>query len=307
MITFLIIVGVLIVSVVGLGLYSIQSRRPKFFSGDLKSLEKKLFEEFKNGLSLEAQKLLTVQLSRPKKGVRLYFDKSYSLELYDDNKDFAFPRKDGSKIGTVTFKFKDEKYTATFPTYIGRVSGIDVRPSPKKFLNKDNIEVIKVKITNDPMEKIDLTVIPEYYSETDELPDLLKKLSQEFRIRNIRKALPEKQRELFIKTCDTKLPDDFLELSKETDGFEIDDTQVHGLSDMEPVSMDNGYYLKLIETSDGFVTLKQSKRTTKLMYFSIEDETVQKGMGQSFLDALREVCAKGTTGNKRYAPLRDGE
>jgi hypothetical protein len=306
MITFLVIVGLLIVSVIGLGFYSIQSRRPKFFSGDLKSLEKKLFEEFKNALSPEARKLLTAQLSKPKKGVRLYFEKSYSLELYHDTNDFAFPRKDGSKIGTLTFKFKDEKYTATYPTYIGRIWGIDIRPSPRAFLNSDDIEIIEVKITNDPMEKIDLTVTSEYYSETDELPSLLKKLRHEFRIRNIRKALPEKQRELFIKTSDAKLPEDFLELSKETDGFEIDDIQVHGLSDMEPVSMDDGYYLKLIETSHGLVTLKQSTRTTKLMYFSIEDETVKTDMGQNFVAALRGVCAKGT-GNKRSAPLPDAE
>jgi hypothetical protein len=306
MITFLVIVGLLIVSVIGLGFYSIQSRRPKFFSGELKSLEKKLFEEFKTALSPEARKLLTAQLSKPKRGVRLYFEKSYSLELYHDTTDFAFPRKDGSKIGTLTFKFKDEKYTATFPTYNGRIGGIDIRPSPRAFLNSDDIEVINVKITNDPMEKIDLTVTSEYYSETDELPSLLKKLSHEFRIRNIRKALPEMQRDLFIKTSGAKLPKDFLELSKETDGFEIDDIQVHGLSDMEPVSMDNGYYLKLIETGDGLVTLKQSRRTTKLMYFSIEDETVKTDMGQNFIAALRRVCAKGT-GNKRSAPLPDAE
>jgi hypothetical protein len=220
------------------------------------------------------------------------------LELYDDNKDFLFPRKDSSKLGTLTFKFKNEKYVATFPTHVGRVWGIDVRPSPRKFLSKANIEVIKIKITNDPMEKVDLTVIPEYYSDTNELPSLLKVLSKEFKIRNIRKGLPEKQRELFIKTCDAKLPEDFLELSKETDGFEIDEIQVHGLSDMEPVSMDNGYYLKLIETSEGFVTIKQTKRTTKLTYFSIEDESVITDMGQSFIGALKKVSVKGTTGNK---------
>src|SRR5690349_11961435 len=126
MITFLIIVGIIAFLVVGLGFYSIQSRRPKFFSGDLKPLENKLLEEFKNALSPDAQKLLAAQLSRPKSGVRLYFEKSYSLELYDSHKDFLFPRKDSSKLGTLTFTRKGEKYTATFPTYLGRISGIDV-------------------------------------------------------------------------------------------------------------------------------------------------------------------------------------
>src|SRR5687768_4086606 len=105
MITFLIIVGVIVVSLIGFGFYSIQSRRPKFFSGDLKPLEKRLYDEFKTGLSPDAQKLLTAQLSTPKRGCRLYFEKSYSLELYSDNKDFLFPRKDNSKLGSLTFKF----------------------------------------------------------------------------------------------------------------------------------------------------------------------------------------------------------
>lgn len=290
MITFFIITGTIIVAIIGFGLYRIQSQRPKFFKGNLKPLEKRLFEELKKDLSAPAQQLLAEQLANLKRGCRLYFEKSYSLELYEDTKkEYLFPRKDDSKLGTITFQHNGQKYTATFPTYHGRIWGIQVRPSPKQFLNTSTIEVIKRKILNDPMEGIDLIVTPEYFTESENLPQLLKELKNDFEITKIKKALPENKRVLFIKTKETKLPEDFLELTKATDGFEIGDIQVYGLSGMESVAMDDNDYLKLVETTQGVLTIQQSKQTTRLKYFSFEDRTATKEMGERFMPALKEL------------------
>lgn len=53
MVTLLIIIGCVILTIVGLAFYSINSRRPKFFRGDLKPFEKSLFAELENKLPQE--------------------------------------------------------------------------------------------------------------------------------------------------------------------------------------------------------------------------------------------------------------
>ena len=167
--TTLTIIGVIVLTIICLGLYIVNSRRPKFFTGDLKPLEKTLFAELQKNLDGSTSALITNQLLELKRGVRLYFEKSYNLELYDDKK-FAienenlFNRKDEFKLATLTFTHKSTKYTAEFNTYSGRVWGITVRPNPKAILSSKNITVDKFKLNNDPTEKLELEVKIEYYS-----------------------------------------------------------------------------------------------------------------------------------------------
>src|SRR4051812_27860373 len=115
MATFLIIIGCIILTIVGLAFYSINSRRPKFFKGDLKAFEKSLFSELQNKLPQEVGQLIPKQLDFLKRGVRLYFPKSYTLELYDDktnplSNDLLFNRKDEFKLATISFSHNDTKY-----------------------------------------------------------------------------------------------------------------------------------------------------------------------------------------------------
>ena len=114
----------------------------------------------------------------------------------------------------------------------------------------------------------------------------MQELNQKYKISHIQKPLPEKQRQLFIKLSDTKLPDDYLSLCEQTNGFNINDISVFGLGTFQSVSLDDDNYLMLAEKSNGCLIIKQSKRTTKLKYHSYEDETDIRDLGDKFINAL---------------------
>ena len=291
MVTFLVILGLIILIIVGLAFYSINSRRPKFFRGDLKALEKSLFEELEKKLPQQVGQLIPKQLDFLKRGVRLYFPRSYTLELYNDktnplSDELLFNRKDEFKLATISFAHNAIKYKADFQTYSGRVWGMTVRPSPRKILGTKIKTFGKFKLSNDPTEKLDFEIVTEYYADNDIFNGALQELKQKYRLTQIKKPLPDKQRQLFIKQSETKLPEDFIGLCEQTNGFNIDETSVGGIGSWQSVPLDSDNYLILAEKSSGCLTIKQSKRSTKLKYHSYEDETDIRDLGDNFLKAL---------------------
>lgn len=292
--TTLTIIGFIVLTLIGLGVYLINSRRPKFFTGDLKPLEKTLFAELKKNLDNSTSTLITNQLLKLKRGVRLYFEKSYNLELYDDKKfqienENLFNRKDEFKLATLTFTHNSTKYTAEFNTYSGRVWGITVRPNPKSILSSKNIMVDKFKLNNDPTEKLDLEVKTEYYNPNDVFNGVLHELQTKHSLTKVSKPLPDKQKLLFIKLTEAKLPADYLKLMEETNGFSINDTFIHGLSDLQNVTLDDNNYLILADNSSGHLLLKQSKTKTIMKYQSIENESDSRDLADNFIEAMEQL------------------
>jgi hypothetical protein len=291
MITILITISCVILTIIGLVYYSINSRRPKFFRGDLKAFEISLFTELGNKLPQEVGPLISKQLDFLKRGVRLYFPKSYTLELYADkinplSKKILFNRKDEFKLATILFTHNKIKYRADFQTYSGRVWGITVRPSPRKILGIKIITFDKFKLSNDPTEKLDFEILTEYFAENEVFNSTLQDLKQKYVLTQIKKPLPDKQKELFIKQSETKLPLDYISLCKQTNGFNINDVSVGGLGSWQSVPLEDDNYLILAEKSNGCLTIKQSKRSTKLKYHSYDDETNIRDLGDNFLKAL---------------------
>jgi hypothetical protein len=291
MVTFLIIIGCVILTIVGIAYYSVNSRRPKFFRGDLKAFEKSLFIELEKKLPQDVGLLIPKQLSFLKRGVRLYFPKSYTLELYDDKtnpslSEDLFNRKDEFKLATISFTHNGIKYKADFQTYSGRIWGMTVRPSPRKILGTKIKTFDKFKLNNDPTENLNFEIVTEYYADNEVFNGKLQDLKQKYGLTQIKKPLPDKQRELFIKQSETKLPTDFISLCEHTNGFTINDAIVGGLGSWQSIPFDDDNYLMLAEKSSGCLTIKQSKRSTKLKYHSYEDETDIRDLGGNFFDAL---------------------
>lgn len=291
MVTFLIIIGCIILTIVVFAFYSINSRRPKYFRGDLKVFEKSIFIELENKLPQEVGQLISKQLDFLKSGVRLYFPKSYSLELYDDKtnpllNEVLFNRKDEFKLASISFTHNDIKYIADFQTHSGRVFRMTVRPSPRKNLGTKIKIFDKFKLCNDPTEKLDFEIVTEYFADDEFFNGTLQDLKKKYGLTQIKKPLPEKQRVLFIKQCDAKLPIDYISLCEQTNGFNINEASVCGLGSWQSVPLDDVNYLILAEKSNGCLTIKQSKHSTKLKYYSYEDETDIRDLGDNFLNAL---------------------
>lgn len=289
--TFIIVIGCVILTIVGLGFYSINSRRPKFFNGDLKPFEKSLFCELQNTLPQDVGLLIPKQLDYLKRGVRLYFPKSYTIELYAEKtnalpNELLFNRKDEFKLATISFAHNNIKYKANFQTYSGRIWGMTVRPSPKKILGTKIKTFHKFKLINDPTERLDFEIVTEYFTDNETFNGPLQELKQNYSLTQIKKPLPDKQRDLFIKQCETKLPADYISLCEQTNGFKINEASVSGLGSWQSVPLEDDNYIMLAEKNGGCLTIKQSKRSTKLKYHSYEDETDIRDLGDNFLKAL---------------------
>jgi hypothetical protein len=201
MLIFLTVIGIIFLALAGLAIYSANLRRPKFFKGSLKPFEKSLYGMLENELEGPAGQLIPKQLAYLKRGVRLYFPKSYSLELYNDKQnplpdEILFERKDEFKLATLSFIVGDTKYKAEFTTYSGRVWGFTVRPSPKKILTKSLTGLDKFKCNNDPMQKLDLQITVEYYPEGETFDGILGELAKQYELAGVQKSLPQKQKEL---------------------------------------------------------------------------------------------------------------
>jgi hypothetical protein len=288
---FIILAGIILL-IAGLRVYVILTRPRKPFRGELKPLEKSLFEELAKNLPPEAGELVPGQLACLKRGDRIYFEKSFSLELYPDKnnplpENILFNRKDEFQLATIAFTVAGTKYKAQFSTYSGRLWGMTIRPRPKKLLNRRATSFGKFTLNNDPMEKLDLEIITEYYSDTDKINGGLSELMKDHNITQVKKPLPEKQRQLFIKLTDTKLPEDYLSLCDQTNGFEIDGASVFGLGALQSVALEDNNYLMLAEKEGGCLVIKQSKRSVILQYHSYEDETDVKNLEDNFIQALK--------------------
>jgi hypothetical protein len=284
------ILGSIILILVALAFYSINSRRPKFFRGELNPFEKSLYKALENKIGAAGQ-LIPLQLNYLNRGVRLYFEKSYTLELYQNKenllpKDILFNRKDEFKLSTLGFSHNKTKYTATFKTNSGMLYALTVKPNPKRIFGKEIHSFEKFTIHNDPTEKLDLEVDTEYFTASDKITGILEELMSKYKIINIQKPLPEKQQQLFTKLSETKLPEDYLLLCNQTNGFEIDEATVFGLGNIEQVSLDDDNHLILAEHRAGCLVIKQSKRPTKLKYQSYEDATDIRDLDYRFLKAL---------------------
>jgi len=284
----LITLGVFILIIIGLGAWRINARRPKFFKGRLKNLESLLFRELADRLPADAGALVRKQAAQVKGGTRLYFPKSYCLETYGSpTEDSLFPRTDSFKLATLSFTHGVTNYKVEFKTYNGHVVETVIRPSCKPILGVIRVEVTRFKLNNDPMEKLDLTIVREFYEPGESFTGMLGKWQAKYSIKEVLKPLPGRQRELFVKLAEAKFPADYLELMTQTNGFEVGETVVHGLgAALESVSLEDDNYLTLAENGAGVLSLRQSRRSTELRFHSLEDESDFRDLGDNFGQAM---------------------
>lgn len=291
MFTILIILGVTVAIVIWLGFVAVNRRRPKFFRGRLKPLEKSLYQELARKLPPAAAKRMTEQLSYLRRGVRCYYPKSYTLELFDDAerplpKEVRFERADAYTVATVHFTMGQIKYKAEMAAAQGRVSGITVRPNPKAILFTSMKEPDRFRLNNDSMEKGEIETSTDYFPPDSPFDGRLGALAAEHVVREVRRPLAEEQWKQLLRRSDTRFPDDWIDLFRQTNGFMLDNCQVFGWGAMEDLSLEDGTYRMLAEKASGCLAIRKIKKRTEIKYFSYNGDAEGKVLGDNFLTAL---------------------
>ena len=68
----------------------------------------------------------------------------------------------------------------------------------------------------------------------------------------------------YTKQIDAKLPDDYLELIKQTEGLDLEQSKIFGISEIYRTGLDDGNYYHLAEFDDGIIAVKEGDRDGKI-------------------------------------------
>lgn len=272
----LIILGVLI-GIIGLIFLALviasNRRRPKFNNKGFTDLEKNLLSELYELFDSEIQLKLKAQIEyfETKRKWRQYWEKSMSMELYGDNENplsnnLRYKRKDESKLATIRFQANNEKYHIEFDNYDGRIWGWKIRPNPKSIMKATTINVTSKKINNDPnsfaqssFKKEKLKSIPKYNGLLGHL-DNIQSINQVF------KPIGAEFLENYINRIDSKLPKEYLEIIKQTEGVDFKDYSILGISEIRSTGLDDGNYFHLVEFDDGVIAVKEEDKSGTIYY-----------------------------------------
>jgi hypothetical protein len=272
----LIILGVLI-GIIGLIFLALviasHRRRPKFNNKGFTNLEKQLLAELYELFDLEIQTKLKTQIQyfEPKRKWRQYWDKSMSVELYGDNENpfsdnFRYKRKDESKLATIRFKANDEKFNIEFNNYDGRIWGWKIRPNPKSIMKVTPINVTSKKVNNDPNSFAQITFIKEKLKSLPKFGGLLGELNNIQSINQAFKPIGSEFLENYIKIIDSKLPIEYLDIIKQSEGVDFGDCCILGISEIRSTGLDDGNYFHLAEFDDGVIAVKEEDRSGTIFY-----------------------------------------
>lgn len=248
-------------------------RRPKFNNKVFTPLEKKLLAELYKLFDSGVQAKLKAQIEyfEPKRKRRQYWKKSMSMELYGNNENplsdhLRYKRKDESKLATIRFKANTDKYHIEFNNYDGRIWGWKIRPNPKNIMNLTSINITSKKINNapnsftqSPFQKEKLKSIPKFNGLLGEL-HTIESINQVF------KPIGTKHLENYINRIDSKLPAEYLDIVRQSEGVDFAAFSILGLSEIRTTGLDDGNYYHLAEFDDGILAVKEEEKNGNVYY-----------------------------------------
>jgi hypothetical protein len=261
----LIIFGVLI-GIIGLIFLALvvasYRRRPKFNNKGFTNLEKNLLSELYELFDSEIQTKLKAQIEyfESKRKWRQFWEKSMSIELYGDNENplsdnLRYKRKDESKLATIRFQVNKEKYYIEFDNYDGRIWGWKIRPNPKSILKARVINVSSKKINNDPNSFAQSTFKKEKLKLIPKFDGLLGELNNIQSIKQVFKPIGSEFLANYIKRIDSKLPIEYLDIIKQSEGIDFKDCYILGISEIRSTGLD-----------DGIITIKEEDKSGTIYY-----------------------------------------
>lgn len=269
----LVVISFIIVAILLVLFITTNKIRPRFRNRGFTQLEKSLLSELLNFFEPEISNKLQAQIEYfdPKRKWRQYWEKSMSMELYEDNEsplsdEHRYNRRDESKLATIRFKVNNEKYSIEFDNYAGRLWGWKIRPNPKSIMKKTAVQVTSKKINTDPNSVAQPTFKKEKFKAIPVFKGWLTQLIEIDKIKDSFHPIGSEYLENYTKKIDSKLPDEYLELINQTEGLGFEQHRILGISEVYSTGLDDGNYYHLAEFDDGIIALKEGEKNGKLYY-----------------------------------------
>ena len=263
------IIGLILLLLV-IGAYN---RRPKFNKKGFTALETELLSELFSLFESDIKSKLKAQVDyfEPNRKWRQYWEKSMSMELYGDKENrlsdkYRYNRKDSSKLATIRFKVKDKKYSIEFNTYDGRLWGWKIRPHPKSIMKQTVYEITSKKINTDPNSFAQPLIDKQKFKTIPAFEGWLAQLIDMDEIKDSFHPIEIELLDKYTEQINSKLPDGYLEVIKQTEGIDSEHYRVLGVSEIYSTGLDDGNYFHLVEFDDGIIAVKEGELTGRMYY-----------------------------------------
>jgi hypothetical protein len=264
-------------------------------------LESMLLEHLLGALSAEAAEILKQQIAAINHVKRTLHRRDVTLCHMEFGVEAwgqiaSFPRNDSElKLAAIMLSSgKEEKFRADVWLVRGHIYMIYFDKPPRKMGKVEDMKVLKVQVHVDPM--IPVEDEPQAKFAIDEEIPILSRWLQEWRekyeICDVCKPMSLKYRMRRLKELETTLPEDYLELLDQTDGFVIRNNSVFGISDIYNVMLDDGDYYLIAEVAcgearQGFLGLVSGSNDNRIFYL-VHDGPGPEDKGTSFQKAMEE-------------------
>lgn len=286
-----------IIGLIVLGLIiAANKRRPKFnnkgFTILEKNLLKELFDLFESDVSNKLKK--QVEYFEPKRKWRQYWEQSMSVELYGDNDTplldkYRYKRKDESKLATIRFNVENIDYSIEFRNYDGRIWGWEIRPNPKSIIKNSSIVITSKKINTNPNSFSQPNYKKEKHKTIPNFENWVKKLIEIEKIIDSFQPIDITFLSNYTSKIESKLPDDYIELIRQTEGINFEQFIILGVSEIQTTGLDDGNYYHLAEFDDGIIAVKEGEHSGKIYYcyYSGELEEFNSNFSTILLDKIK--------------------
>lgn len=251
-------------------------------------------------LSSAAGELLARQIESVTFVQRIFFSETSESNLYRNKKktnlsetELKFPI-DAREVKLATIKFRvqgmEQTWKVDFYLVNGLLFSLVFRPGSKS-IQKHNIVIETVQVYLDPMKPIPQGAEARVTNFPVALSGWLLEWSETFPLQDLAPPLEQKVREWYLQQIHTVLPEDYLQMVEQCEGFIVKDCTVFGLSDIYEVHLPHGDYYLLAERGGGFLGVR-SESTDRMIYYLHHEEDTGIVLGTSFRDALEYLLAR---------------
>ena len=247
-------------------------------------LEERLIEATQTVLSKESIVLFDKQLKRINKAQRVLDWTEicfYSMKLWKVSwlYEISFPNRDELVLARIRFKAGNP--ARQFRTMVYAVNGhffsFVTRPSPKAVAFARVVTILQAESGDDPMKIPDIKVEKKPVPSTNPLPELLQDWATKWEVGEMFFPLDEAVFTKFIIRYRDSLPNDFVVLCREVEGFRVGVWDVMGISDVYRISLSDSDYLVLASSAAQVLAVKENSEDSQLYFLDHDEAPVAKG------------------------------
>lgn len=267
------------------------------------ALERRVIDEVKARLEPDAAKLLDRQVSEINLVQRHAGRETACYSIKDDK-----PQRDASlrfpnsspelKLATVRFRAPETRAEWSAELYLahGHLFSIVFSADPKAFEERGkersgDILITGVELAADLMLETGGDVPRVAESGATKLSGWLLEWEEKYDMHGLRAPLELAERERLRARINAALPEDYLELTGQCDGFTLENFLILGLSEIYPVVMPDADYFLLAQLKDSGALALKADAGPDIYYLPFDNGEVVP-LGDSFRHAVENLLAR---------------